>query len=345
LPGVGRLLLLNAGPLEQLPPQLGLSGLGAPLVRPHEVTHEVDLVIETGAALPVEWLRHVHALGARIVSFFARPAYTDHVEQPIFGREGGAAFAASPRDAIWTLPQHLHASGPMLRTLGRVPVQAVPFLWSPRFVEPQVAALPPEGPGFGFAPQETSGRGWRLGIFEPNTSVSRNCFLPMLACDAAYRRQPRSVELMVVVNSFRMKEHPTFNCLAAQLELTKAGRATYEPALPLVDAVARFRLDAVVAHQWECGLHHTFCDLLHGGYPLVHNSEFLQAAGVGLFYPGFEAVRAGEVLEAAWAAPPEAWQDYRRTAAAWLARLSPGHPDNHDSYARLVGALMEGRDG
>src|SRR4051812_48714282 len=65
IPFVGKVLLLNCGAVDSLPPQLEFDGLGLKLVRPQDVTHDIDFVIELGGALPLEWARHVKALGAK----------------------------------------------------------------------------------------------------------------------------------------------------------------------------------------------------------------------------------------------------------------------------------------
>ncbi len=67
-----------------------------PFVRPDEVTHHVDLVLEVGAQLPLEWLRHVRALGAKIVTVFTGSGYADLAEGALFGRDLGYNFHGTP---------------------------------------------------------------------------------------------------------------------------------------------------------------------------------------------------------------------------------------------------------
>jgi len=67
-PQVGRVFLLNGGDLDHMPEAMGLGSLDVPLVRPGDVTFELDVVIEMGAQLPLEWLRHVRALGVKIIT-------------------------------------------------------------------------------------------------------------------------------------------------------------------------------------------------------------------------------------------------------------------------------------
>jgi hypothetical protein len=338
IPRVGRVFLINGGPADQFPPGMGFDALDVPLVRAGDVTHEVDLVIEMGTNLSLEWLRHVRALGTRIVTFFVGNTYTGQAEGPVFGRDGGTVFVGTPWHEIWTLPQYEKTAVPLLRTVGRVPVHMLPHIWAPLFLERQVRDLAAKGLDFGF--KATPARAWRAGIFEPNISVSKNCFIPMLACDRAYRAKPESIGLMMVMNSVHMKEHFTFNRMAAHLDITRAGKSSFEPRIAFAECMAVHKLDAVVAHQWENPQNYLYYDALYGGYPLVHNSDYLLRAGVGFYYPGFAAVEAGDAFVKAWENEPSFWDDYARRAADYLKTVAPDHEANVSEFAARIDALF-----
>lgn len=338
-PAVEKLYLLNGGPAEALPGGMGFDSLALPLVRPQDVTHEIDLVIEFGVTLPVEWLRHVRALGGKVLTFYVGHVYTSQAEGPIFGRHTGTTFVGTPWDEIWTLPHHMKTSGPMLRTLTRAPVFAMPHIWSPMFLDRQVREMGERGQAFGFQP-ERARQPWRAAIFEPNISVVKSSFIPMLACDQAYRVQPEAVAGMMALNTFHMKEHPTFNAFARHLDLTRDGKASYEPRLAFALCMAEHKIDAVVAHQWECGLNYAYYDALYGGYPLVHNSEYLRADGMGFYYPGFQAREGAAALLDAWARDPGYWPDYHARARAYLARLGPEEAHNQQAFTQRIRAVM-----
>lgn len=335
---VGKVYLLNGGDSEKLPVGLGFDGLDALLVRPHEVTYDLDVVIEMGAQLPLEWLRHVHALGTRIVTFLVGHTYSGQCEGPMFGQPGGATFHDTPWHEVWILPHHAKTCEPMLKTITRVPVLSMPHLWSPIFLDRQIAQLNQRGHHFGYrhGAAEAALSGWRVAIFEPNISVVKNCFIPMLVCDQAYRLQSDSVTRMMVMNTFHMKEHPTFNRFASHLDLTRDGKASYEPRIAFADCMAEHAMDAVVAHHWECGLNYAYYDALHGGYPLIHNSNFLRDASVGFYYPGFSAKAGGSTLLNAWSQEPGFWDDYRRQCATYLQRLAPTNPENIQAFMKRL---------
>jgi len=343
-PLVEKVFLINAGKETSLPGTMRFDLIDVPIVQPGEVTHDIDLVIEMGSLIETKWLRRVHALGVKIVTFQVGHTYTINGEAVVFNKEGGLTFEEPHlRDEVWILPKSSKTCAPMLRTLTRRPVLEMPHLWSPCFLEAQISQLAETGHQFGFDPARDAKKtgGWRVGIFEPNISVVKSCFLPMLACEAAYREQPESVAAMMIINSFHMKEHPTFKHFAIHLDLTRDGRASYENRLIFADCMTLNKLDAVISHQWENEQNYLYYDALHGGYPLVHNSPFMERAGMGFYYPGFEAARGGARLVEAWEKDPRYWEDYRRRSRGFLATLAPDHHENIRRFTERIARVME----
>ncbi|MEO6920196.1 MAG: DUF2827 domain-containing protein [Collimonas sp.] len=343
-PQVGKVFLLNGGDLDHMPAEMGLDALNVPLVKPQDVTFDLDVVIEMGAQLPLEWLRHVRALGVKIITFFVGHTYADNAEAPMFDGPNGQIFNGTPWHEIWTLPQHTKSCMPFLRTVSRVPVFAMPHIWSPQFLQERIDASEKNGHRFGYQASSGADRpGWRTAIFEPNISVVKNSVIPMLVCEQAYRLDQRSVSMMMVMNTVQMKEHPTFNRFAINLDLTRHHKATYEPRVAFVECMAGQKMDAVVSHQWENGQNYLYYDALYGGYPLIHNSEYLAADGIGIYYPHFEASAGGKALLDAWNQEPEFWDDYKKTGAAYLRKLDPAHPDNVEAFVKRLQLTVEGK--
>lgn len=330
-PALGKVWFLNGGDAEELPAELAFNGIDVPLVRPQEVTHDIDIVIEMGAILPIEWMRHVHACGAKLVCFGVGHNYNALAETIIFEKPGGM-FLSDPelRVETWGLPQHAKTCTPLMKVLTRKPVIDMPHLWSPYFLDKTIREVESQGHRFGFQADHHSreNKGWRMAIFEPNIAVGKNCWIPMLVCEDAYRKNSESVSYMMVMNSFHMKEHPTFFRFASNLDLTKHSKASYEPRQPFASIMARSRLDAVVAHHWEWGQNYAYYDALYGGYPLIHNSEYLLKDGVGIYYPEFSATKGSDALLEAWGQVPEYWQNYKKKAHEFLKNLHPENPEN-----------------
>ena len=64
------------------------------------------------------------------------------------------------------------------------------------------------------------------------------------------------------------------------------GQSNYCRArFPVYELLGQF-VDTVVVHHWENGLNYLYYDVLYGGYPLIHNSEFLK--DVGYYFDAFD---------------------------------------------------------
>jgi hypothetical protein len=331
-PAVRKVWFVNGGSADKPNPNLDFDRFGIPVVRPEAITHEIDILIEMGAILPLEWMRRIHARGAKIVCFGVGHNFNAVAETAVFATKQDGIHLTDPtlRTETWGLAHHARTGAAMMQTLTRKPMVTMPHIWSPLFLDKVIREAADKGYGFGFDPNgHLPGRaGWKIAIFEPNISVVKNYMVPMLVCEHAYRMNSDSVQTMWVMNSFHMKDHQTFLRFALNLDLTKHQKASYEPRVLFTHVMAERGFDAVVAHHWECGMNYAYYDALHGGYPLIHNSEFLRDAGVGIYYHGFSAREGGEKLVEAWGQPPEFWQDYQRQAKDYLATLHPEHPEN-----------------
>lgn len=321
LPGVDKIFLVNGGDSDEIPKELQFQNVPAQIVRPETAIHEVDALIVMGAGLPIEWTRRFKALGKKIYAFSVGQVYVGPAECAIFDRKGGAPFDDMPVDESWLLPQYMNTCADLLETVKRAPVYEMPHIWNPHFLELDLQARPPEGRNFGFVHKHD--QAWRCAIMEPNISVAKNCVIAMLACEQAYRLNPDSIETMMVLNSFHMKEHPTFNSFARHLDLTRDHKATYEPRLKFLDCLIDGRIDAIVSHQWENAQNYVYYEALYGGYPLIHNSKYLLDVGMGFYYPDFEASTGGRQIIEAWSAPSSYWEGYRSTAASYLKTVEP----------------------
>jgi hypothetical protein len=183
-------------------------------------------------------------------------------------------------------------------------------------------------------------RPWRVGIFEPNNTVTKTSYIPMLVCEAAYRGHRESLAHMMVMNTEHMKEHTTFNRFASSLDLTKDHKATYEPRLQFVDCMTSYKLDAVVAHQWQNAQNYAYYDALFGGFPLIHNSSILNQYGVGFYYPDFSAIIGGEKFIEAWRKPVEFWNEYKKNNIIFLNKLHPENPSNILAFRNRISNIF-----
>jgi hypothetical protein len=332
LPGVESVILINCGDQETVPPQAATEAAEFPLMRAREATDLIDIVIEMAGALDPEWVDYVRARGKKVAFMACGHPYGRITEPNVFAR-GGFASRPDRFDEIWILPM-FGQYAPMLRTIHRCGVFVTPYIWSPLFLEKSIAAHRGETAAFGFDPAcLADGGGLRAAIFEPNISVTKAGVIPMLICDEAYRRVPRSVREVKVLNTLHMVEHTTFNFLANSLEIVRAGKALFlsrEEFAPFMAGNA----DLVVSHQWENDQNYLYLDALYGGYPLVHNSPWLFE--YGYYYPGFDVDTGAAQVLAAAASHVDNLVTYAARARSLIAGLDPAAGANREAYARRL---------
>ncbi len=335
-PGCSRVYLLAHGEAEaaDIPADLGIDP--ADVVRTLAVADQLDAVIVAGAAMDRETAMRLRDRGCRVIAYKGGNGAVISME---------AMVARPPRsdaeryvdhddyDAIWMTPQHVHTYKGWCETIYRCPVTEVPQLWAPLLIK---AARPAVRQRFGYQPGR---RPWRIGVLDPNVTVMKTSHMPMLVCEAAFRRCPQAFQAIYITNGQRHRENAHFASFALSLSAVQARVMTLEPRFVGVEFLAN-HCDAVVTHQWENGLNYLYYEALYGGYPLIHNSNFLVDQGYA--YPDFDAEGGGEALLSAWDHHDQALEDHRSRAAEMLAKLDPEAGHNialHESLLLATGGL------
>jgi hypothetical protein len=290
----------------------------------------IDVLIEGGAQVSAEHVERVRARGGRAIAFRYGNAYVIDAERVIHNKAAGAIYNGARFDEVWTNAQHARTCGQYWELTYRCPVRVLPHIWDPFFVEATVREFPP-GLSFGYQPGREKKR---IGIFEPNVNIVKTCILPLCICEAAYRKRPELVGDIYATCALELKDHLTFKHFAGNLDIVKNGLASFEGRHKAPWFLAKF-VDVVVAHQWENALNFAYYDALHGGYPLVHNSELLPS-GVGYRYDGFEVQDGANALLDAIDSHDDDCENYRCRAAAFLDGLAPDHPRNIALHERAL---------
>jgi hypothetical protein len=327
--------LLNHGDGEpgEVPPGLGVAR--EDIVRTHEVLDALDYVIVIGAAMDRETVAALKARGCRIIAYKGGNGAVISMEAMIAKPPRADAeryFDHADYDAVCMTPQHLATYRGWCETIYRRPVREVPQIWSPLLIE---ALAPGVRARFGWrAPSGPA----RIGILDPNITVMKTSHLPMLVCEAAYRRAPQAFAAIYVTNGWPHRDDPHFKSFTLSLSAAQAGVMTLEPRFVGLEFLAD-HCDAVVTHQWENGLNYLYYEALYGTYPLVHNSAFLR--GLGYYYPDFDAEAGAQALLTALAEHPSRHTEHAERAKALFARLDPTSSANVTLHEGLLAQADE----
>ncbi len=290
---------------------------------------EIDVLIALGGAVDEDTVRRVQARGGRAVAYKCGVEYIMSMQAALFGR----AIKGRPNypqgfDAIWAIPQVIGSTGPFWSVLHRCPVQCVPFVWDPRWLEAQARALPDGGcradhPG-----------PLRVSVLEPNHDVVKFCLYPLMIAELAWRRHPGRIEFVSVTNTAHLRENEEFLGVVGHLDLVRQRRAFFENRHTTPWFLAH-HTDVVVSHQWENPLNYTYLECCWLGYPLVHNAAL--APELGFYYEGFDIEAGARQLERALEEQDMA--GYRARQRALLGRFLNSDPGNVAAYDGLLDRL------
>ena len=329
---MGQLVLLYRSDAGRAALQGSTELRGLPTLGLADAAESIELLVELGEVAPADWLARFRARAGQVVHVCLEQPHAALAEPMLF-RAASRHVCLGHADQVWVQSTD-QAFAPMLRTLHRRPVFAMPFVWSPEYVKRRAKALELAGDWYGYR-RRAAATGWRVAIVEPNVSIARSCMAPLLICDLAYRAQPAAVAALRVLDTAHIRQHPTLVCLANSLDLVRHHKAAFLGAEDVPAFLAR-HADAVVAHQWNGGHDHLhiYLDLLHGDYPLVHNSPWL--GGAGYDYQDFDLQAGAQQLLQALHAHEEGIEDYRARTASLMASVEPRGQANVDACARLL---------
>jgi len=286
------------------------------------------MIVEVCAKLgPIE-ARAFRATGGLLIHHAVGNTLAMAMEHVSGGFEATADVAHNDYDAVWCLPHIYQMNHSMFQLVHNCPVDKVPMIWGPDFL-PQ---------GWGYVPGQAVAP--TVVTFEPSVSVVKTPHIPILAAEVAYRTgqangRPMFGELKVMGHKEKAETSEAFRSFLGALEVRDV--TTCEPRQPTATVFASTNVRAVVAHNWWNELNYSYNEILYGGYPLVHNSQMVEA---GYRYDGFDAKAAGDLLYQALEQHDEILPNYQEAAARFLLQL---HPDTvRPMYAQLLKARVPG---
>lgn len=333
-PSVASVVLVNTT-ATPITPALPWDQARWPTVTFEAAKDSVDVLIELGGQIDADQTDHLKRRGARLVSYCCGFEYVHAMESMLFGKPlwGRNLFINQRYDDIWMVPQVAHISQPYFEVLRRAEARAVPFVWSPVFLEERARALPDGG-----AYQPRSGPR-RLSVMEPNINVVKFCVYPILIAELAYRARPDAIALLQVTNVERMaKDSMEFITLMNQLDLVRQHKAVFLGRHETPVFLAQ-NTDIVVSHQWENPLNYFYLETCWQGYPLVHNAHL--CADLGYYYAENDvAAGSARVLEAIDGHDAQG-QAYRDRQRALIGRYLPGDAVATQTYDTLLQGLMQ----
>lgn len=332
-PLVKRAILVNGGDAVTAASEMMFQEKELAVIGLAEAMQSLDVIIEMSALLPDAWVTQFRAKGGRMAWMRVGNDYVIDIERAMFSKPAGALLGDKVYDGIWTLAEYENTCKDYFAVTTRAPVRIVPHLWTPYFFDKGIATLPPTTP-WGYQPGR---KRWRVCAFEPNVCMVKTSFIPMLACEEAYRARPGFLEVLRVLNTVHLKENAQFASFARSLDVVNHGVASFEARHPTYQYMAQ-EGDCVLSHQWENAQNYLYYEALYGGYPLVHNSPIIR--DYGYYYPEFDCQEGGRAILRAFDEHDENLPSYKDKAKVLLRELAVDHEPNIRAYTEALSALF-----
>jgi hypothetical protein len=319
--------LVNGGPGMPENSREFLANSPSPVITMAEAMNELDVIIELSAQLNPDWAKDFKARGGTVIAMRVANDFVIDAERMTYNLDPGMLFTKVPYDEIWTLPAFAKTCASYYRFGHSAPVHVMQHLWSPVLVDQSAKEF---GKPFRYRP---AAERWRLAILEPNICSVKTCHLPMMLCEVAYRANPSAIQHMYVFNALALKEHASFIGYARSMSIVQHGVGTFEGRLPVFQIMTELA-DAVVSHHCENGQNYLYYEMLHGGYPLIHNSAFLGTCGYR--YNDYDPEDGALALLRAKAEHDLNLDSYRAEAREFLKTLDPLNPVNVQNFETAI---------
>jgi hypothetical protein len=160
-------------------------------------------------------------------------------------------------------------------------VKIAPYVWEPLFISDMIGTYkhPTSGP-------------YSFTIIEPNISFQKSSLIPIMICEAYYRRYPDKVHEIAVINGVKLLESVYFkNTILPTLELHKANKLHLLPRADTRSIAKNLNSNILIQHTVNNEYNYIFFEHLMMGFPVVHNFERLK--DYGYYYSG-DSIKEGE---------------------------------------------------
>jgi hypothetical protein len=235
-------------------------------------------------------------------------------------------------DECWNIPQHFDTNHYYLKTLLRCNIVQVPFIWSPQFIDNEENKYK----------KRTEIKS--LAIFEPNLSIIKWAFPPLLVCENAYRAfdvenkdKIKNVYIMNTVSDSKKFNKSKFLKLIDCLDLGVDNKITIESRHRSLYIMSNYA-DIAVSHTWENYLNYLYFDIAWMGWPIVHNGKLCKE--VGYYYDDFNYEQGGHILKDVILHHDENADEYLVRNRSYLQKFLPTNVELQQKYNTLISECL-----
>jgi len=266
------IMIVNDKPkdLENIPSMIRSSRM---MVAEELLKQPIPIVayIEIGMSIDPVVRKFLRMIGAKSYKLYLGNILNIDIETPIFYQQTNFAHhVIGELDEVWVSPhykQHdeyacyLNHTDPKLQKN-----LTVPYVWDPCFVSNTTKEIH-------WRPRRANEKETFV-ITEPNISFQKTSIIPVLALDRWYRNNPTWDGQVIVVNGDRLLMNPYFKeCIWDTLDLVKDGKMSVLGRNDIQKTLELYPYASFFLHQINNEYNYMTLELLHYGYPVIHNAS------------------------------------------------------------------------
>jgi len=242
----------------------------------------VKAYIEIGMSIDPVVRRFLRMIGSKSYKLYLGNILNIDIETPIFYQTTNFAHhVIGELDEVWVSPHYKqHADYACILNHTDPAKQrhlTVPYVWDSAFIDNSSSDLK-------WRPRNDSEIETFV-ITEPNISFQKSSVIPILALERYHRNNPDVKFQVFVVNGERLLQIPFFKeHIYDKLDIVKDSMISMVPRMDIQKTLEIYPYANFILHQINNEYNYMALELLHKGYPVIHNAKSWKE--FGYYYEG-----------------------------------------------------------
>jgi len=325
------ILIVNEKPksLDQIPPMIRSSRM---MVAEELLKQPIPIIayIEIGMSIDPVVRKFLRMIGAKSYKLYLGNILNIDIETPMFyGQTNFAHHVIGELDEVWVSPHYKMHDEYACYLNHTDPTKqkhtTVPYIWDPVFIQATSKDLkwrPCKG-------EEVE----TFIITEPNISFQKSSVIPILGLERWYRKNKNWAGQIVVINGERLCMTPHFASLYATLDLVKDKKIVMLGRNDILKTLEIYPYATFLMHQINNDYNYMALELLHYGYPIIHNAT--SWAQYGYYYGGSDLDSIGVQIDAT-RSHASMLETYKSHAQSLIWTHSPYNPAVQEKWHSIL---------
>jgi hypothetical protein len=292
----------------------------------------VKAYIEIGMSIDPNVRRFLRMIGAKIYKLYLGNILNIDIETPVFyPAMNFSHHVIGEIDSVFVSPhygQHAEYAQALNHVDPTKDPKIAPYVWDP-------CILTNEGKrSVSWRPRRPDEKETFV-IMEPNISFQKTAFFSIMALEGWYRNHKDWNGQVVIVNGERLLSIPFFrDSILPTLDLFKDNKVVILGRRDMHTMMTEYPSAIFCLHQWNNEYNYMTLELLHAGFPVLHNAQ--SWASYGYSYVGNSISSFHSRLDFVRQRHAELLETYRSHARALLWTHSPYNPEVQNAWISLL---------